>query len=297
VTLLDQFNAITLEEIERLVEQGKEENLHLEFKTVEKPDLSRPEDRQKLAICMSGFANSDGGIVIWGVKTDRKDGADRAVAPAPMIKPLRVFFTRLHEITGDATSPISEGVCHRILEAGEDIGFVKTLVPQSDRVYRAEFGLKKYFKRSGSSFREMEHFDLEDIFGRRQRPALDLTAEPMEGLGDERERVAFMLENTGRAIAKYVGFLAWFENAEIANVSGGSIKDVTNMNDGRPTVSYEESIGVVHPVPIRKRVGWVAFKRSEKDKPVLVQVTWYCENMLPREATFELSAAQAAIKF
>jgi hypothetical protein len=38
----------------------------------------------------------------------------------------------------------------------------------------AKFGQDRYYKRSGDTFRRMEHFDLEDMFGRRPRPKLEL---------------------------------------------------------------------------------------------------------------------------
>jgi hypothetical protein len=131
----------------------------------------------------------------------------------------------------------------------------------------------------------MEHFDLEDMFGRRQKPDLSLMAHQMNPLG-EKDRTTFVLQNSGRALAKHVGFLATFENAEISDTSR-QMQNLTNLNNGKATVSYAEDHGVVHPVSFGMNAGWVSFARLEKDKPVVIHVTWYCENMTSREATFE----------
>ena len=37
----------------------------------------------------------------------------------------------------------------------------------------AKAGEDRYYKRSGASFYRMEHFDLEDMFGRRLKPKLN----------------------------------------------------------------------------------------------------------------------------
>jgi predicted HTH transcriptional regulator len=58
--LREQFEQLTAGEINRLIREGKEENVQLEFKTVN-ADLDR-DDRRVFAKCVSGFANSSGGI-------------------------------------------------------------------------------------------------------------------------------------------------------------------------------------------------------------------------------------------
>src|SRR5689334_6385899 len=98
MTLEERFARLSAEDIERFIADGQEENLHLEFKTVGSADLKRTEDKQNLAKCMSGFANSNGGIIIWGVQANKDtDGVDRATA-RQHIKPLRLFLSRLNEL-------------------------------------------------------------------------------------------------------------------------------------------------------------------------------------------------------
>jgi hypothetical protein len=288
MTLLDEFNGLDAADIVQFINEERQEDLHHEFKTVNNASMNT-DDRKNLAKCISGFANSDGGLVIWGVEARKNaQGIDCATAPAE-ISPLKLFLTKLNEYTGQASSPIVDGVQHRPIEKSADRGYAVTLVPQSISVpHMAKLGEDRYYKRAGDSFYRTEHFDLEDMFGRRQKPDLNLIACPMESLGDERERVAFNFHNTGRGLAKHLGFLARFENALVANVSGPKMKDVTSLNGGRPMVSYADNHSVVHPTGLGMNVGWAAFRLSDMDKPIIVHVTWYCENMISREATFEL---------
>jgi hypothetical protein len=246
------------------------------------------DDRKNLAKCSSGFANSDGRIVIWGMEARKNaQGIDCASAPAEVAQ-LRLLLTKLNEYTGQSVSPIVDGVRHKILETAADRGYAATLIPQSIAGPHMAMPERRYYKRAGDGFYVMEHFDLEDMFGRRQRPDLHLATTPMFDLRDEREQVGFVFRNTGRALAKHVGFLARCENATIANVSGGTMQDATPVNGGRPTVVFADNHGVIHPIGLGTNVGWIAFKRLEKDRPIVVHVTWYCENMASRQATFQI---------
>lgn len=66
------------------------------------------------------------------------------------------------------------------------------------------------------------------------------------------------------------------------------MQDDTKLNNGHPFATYADNHNVIHPVDLEANLGWIAFKRLDKTKPVLVHVKWFCENMMPRTATFEL---------
>ena len=93
------------------------------------------------------------------------------------------------------------------LDESEDKGFAVTYVPESESSpHMAKAGEYRYYKRSGDSFYKMEHFDIEDMFGRRKKPRLKLFVYPKTGgsRGGKKE-VNFIigLKNIGRGIAKY----------------------------------------------------------------------------------------------
>ena len=72
-----RFFELSREELERYRDERQEENLHLDFKTLSGPGLSASDDRHNFAKALSGFANSDGGIVVWGVDARKNaDGID-----------------------------------------------------------------------------------------------------------------------------------------------------------------------------------------------------------------------------
>jgi hypothetical protein len=62
MNLSDAFDRLGSDEIHELIRLGQQEHLHLDFKTVNRADLSDKDDRRNLARSLSGFANSGGGI-------------------------------------------------------------------------------------------------------------------------------------------------------------------------------------------------------------------------------------------
>jgi predicted HTH transcriptional regulator len=77
--IIKYFDELNLNQIESYIKDGQEENLSLDFKTLTDSSLSKRDDRKNLAIALSGFANSEGGIIVWGVDArPNSDGVDVA---------------------------------------------------------------------------------------------------------------------------------------------------------------------------------------------------------------------------
>jgi hypothetical protein len=81
MALRDYFEGLSLTQIQEFVPDGREEDLHLEFKLISDSELKK-DDRRSFARAVSGFANSDGGLIVWRVDARKnKDGVDCAVVP------------------------------------------------------------------------------------------------------------------------------------------------------------------------------------------------------------------------
>jgi hypothetical protein len=197
------IEALTAERIRAFVEEQQEENLHLDFKLVNDARLSKPDDRKTLAKAVSGFANADGGIIVWGVHAkENKDDIDCASRLVP-ISPLSALIPKLNEHSGSAVNPIVDGVLHRAFPDVGDSGFAATLVPASDGgPHMAKNGEDRYFKRTGDRFAKTEHFEIQDMFGRRKRPQLHLRCTVLERSPNPSEKkIRVSIENRGRVSA------------------------------------------------------------------------------------------------
>jgi hypothetical protein len=210
--LREYFDQLTLQAIENFVTTRQEENLSLDFKTVSDSEFKKEGDKKHLAEAVSGFANSAGGIVVWGIGTEKTAGQDTAAKVAP-ISNVRQFVARLEEATPFVVTPPVTGVAHRYFERLDGSGFAATLVPESDvGPHMALLGHDRFFKRAGDRFYRMGQFDVADMFGRRQRPVLTLGYVLQFGASHWRDvtrhevHVLLSITNDGRAsaVAPYV---------------------------------------------------------------------------------------------
>lgn len=196
--------------IPELSPQPDFEALHLDFKLKATPGTVRleKEDKRNLAAALSGFGNSDGGVIVWGVDARRSDeGYDRVVGVRELADPVGVA-AEMTQYTSEATSFAVEGVLHEPLVGPDGSGFVVTLVPRSPlspHMARGP-GQLTYYQRVGASFRPMEHFQVADMFGRRPQPKVEASWSTPQwefrGIrGIARLRVLLTISNLGRGLA------------------------------------------------------------------------------------------------
>ena len=229
----------------------QEEDLYLEFKTVNTNDLSHADDRKNLAKALSGFANSSGGLQVWGIEAGKNANQIDCAIRTVEIPQVRLFVTRLNTLTGQAVSPVVDGVRHKTIILNGDAGFAVTLVPESDSgPHMAKCREDRYYKRSGDSFYKMEHYDLEDMFGRRRKPRLEFTTR-QERRGANTE-IIVGIRNVGRATAR-TPYLAFNVTAPFGpsryGLDGNGNTGLPKLHDGDPLRYRYGSIEglVIHP--------------------------------------------------
>ncbi len=170
--------------IDEWVDDGCREDLHLDFKRKTNPYVPtlHEDDRRNYSRALAGFANSDSGLVIWGVGAPGVGTSERSKHP---IRHVRAFAEHLDSFISRLVSPPVTGASNHVIfeDEGRDLGYVASYIPRSDRApHRSEAeGLKQYYKRYGESFKIAEHYELEYMFGRRLAPDLGVfwDAEPL----------------------------------------------------------------------------------------------------------------------
>lgn len=278
-TLTELFEQLDWNMVEEFVKQRQEEHLHLDFKTVNNLEMSSKDDKRNFAKAVSGFGNSDGGIIVWGIDARKNpDGVDCATAIVELNNP-PLMMSRLNALTGDATTPIVDGVRHKaIINPASGCGVVATLVPENDGgPFMAKLTENRYYKRSGDGFYFMEHFDLADMFGRRQKPRLAFLMEPVR-VENGGEEYSISVENHGRAVARHAGFLIWMQDIELKNVNGNHLTNLSKVNRGNPVVGWSYDTGVIHPNGVRTNVGSITIARKASDANFVVEGRLYCES-------------------
>jgi hypothetical protein len=163
------------EESDQLI-QDRHEELFLDFKRSADSGAGRrfhDDDRQNLAKAISGFGNSEGGIIIWGVDCRDQGGSGDLPGKKLSIHNPQRFVSWLEGAVSGCTIPPHPGVSHHAIESKSDSGFVITHVPKSALApHQCIQGRQNYFMRAGSNFEPVPHGVLAGLFGRPPQASL-----------------------------------------------------------------------------------------------------------------------------
>lgn len=207
---IELFNRIKLEGpsgIQAFIADRQMEELFLDFKRSSNDGTAAQlsaNDRKNLSKAISGFGNSEGGIIVWGVDcSPGADGADVAHTPVMIENPVR-FASLLQRATSGCTLPPHTTVEHTPIQADADRGFVVTLIPKSDSAPHRSVATQHYYIRAGSDFMPTPHDVLAGMFGRRPQahvfPHFAL-AVPAAIQGGIKISFGFMVHNKGPGVA------------------------------------------------------------------------------------------------
>jgi hypothetical protein len=183
-------------EIESLVRNQIPESIHLDYKA--SPALA-PKNGTEIAKDVSALANSDGGILVYGVEEDKVSHLPVRIDDGINPKWNREW---LEQIITSNISPRVDGIeIHQFaLPNGNSV--ICASVPKSFRGPH-QASDNKYYKRFNFSSFPMEHYEVEDALARRHAIPplilLDLGA-PGGGLFE------FAIQNIGQTPALDVGF-------------------------------------------------------------------------------------------
>ena len=244
---------------------------------------------------MSGFANSGGGVLLWGIK----EGPPLRFSP---IEQIQSFLKHLVELSPHATEPSVLGIQGDWIPSKDnpESGYAALLIPESSlpphRVILKIQGVQHhYYFRTGSDFLIASHTQLEDMFGRRPKPNLvaqvrgsnfPYHTSPQSSL-DAGWVVAFNVVNRGRGTAKQVymefPFLSGMAQNPLSEGEWQSRDDFRDAQTGRASFMFElKPTCVIHPgMSIRFNALWLralAFSHGELMK---LPCKIYCEGCAP----------------
>lgn len=193
---------------DQIVADREEETLHLEFKTLSHDGgkLTR-DDRRLIAEAVTGLANAEGGILVIGIKTQKADGIDVAIAKQS-IKQLQRTTNLIRAALPEMLSPQHTGInVFPVEELGrQDEGFIVIDVPESlDRPHYSNTH-HQYFRRGSDRTRVMEHGEVRDLMFAMREGQLNcvLRFRPLLNTGDLKYAftLTLTLENVGRVPVK-----------------------------------------------------------------------------------------------
>lgn len=163
-----------LKKIKSFIENKIEENLNLDYKA--SGSLQRNDKKtNEISKDVSAFANSDGGIIIYGIKEDQKNRhLPDSIDP---INRKEISKEWLEQIIQSKIRPRIDGIIIHSISIEEQTDNVVYVVeiPKSNTAHQAND--KKYYKRFNFNSEPMYDYEIRDILNRIKSPVIDLELE------------------------------------------------------------------------------------------------------------------------
>ncbi|MBS1787471.1 MAG: ATP-binding protein [Acidobacteria bacterium] len=151
----------TIVEIEKLITNKVQENIHLDYKASPAIDHSK---RDEIAKDVSAFANSDGGLLIYGVTEDSNKFPEKIDEGIDHNKYGREW---LEQIISSKINPRLDGVRLAPIPVSNEKSIYAVSIPKSFRgPHQAPD--KKYYKRFNFQSVPMEHYEINDARSRQR---------------------------------------------------------------------------------------------------------------------------------
>ncbi len=184
-----------LEYLNALIENKVEENLNLDYKAAKALDKQNNKTTE-ISKDVSALANSDGGVLIYGIKESQIDKH----LPEKIDPIIRKDFTKewLEQIIQDKIRPrLSDFKIHPIEINSKQVVYIVE-VEKSTTAHQA-FD-KKYYKRYNFQSTAMYDYEIRDILNRAKNPEIELDFK-----FDDRHRTLIVdAVNVGNILAKFL---------------------------------------------------------------------------------------------
>ncbi|MDD5044185.1 MAG: ATP-binding protein [Candidatus Omnitrophica bacterium] len=296
-----EIQDVTFEDIENLIKIKKEEDRMLEYKASD--ILEKPE---QLSRYISAFLNSEGGIIVLGLREDdpkKKEKLEAKIYPQ-RIELVDEKFTkeRINQLifSNIQYSAIPAVNIYPIRKAGEKGAiFLIEALQGINPPYQAADG--KYYRRLNATVYSMPHYEIADFFGRRSKPLLGINIEFLEvnfdtSLNAYVFTIRLCLSNVGKAGARDTYATFSFHNLEIMQQMYGLLQNIDNLRDGIPSLQFTQTQSVIHPVPGRlTRLVDLKLKVKLRHEPIRIKYDLVCEGMDYFQDEFSLPVANLGV--
>ncbi len=302
LTLFNSLSSILA--IQKLIDDGESENQYIECKSPAAPQLSR-DLKFQLSQAVSGFANSGGGVIIWGVGTTRHkhSGLDvlTQIEPTGSVKK---FVQEIDSEIPRLVRPLTiELYQSRILreKPNDTRGIIITYIsPTNGDPIQANDG--KFYLRIRDEFKEMPYETIKRMFSGTTSPNLyprfDSRLVKLEQDGSW--KIPIILENRSSVAARDTEVSVDIKNfSNCESVNSGEFRDSSNINPGRKIFIADLNKPVHRGMNIiagHLTVKMKTLKRARRVLSLLIAI--YATNMRARqrEVTVELAKKGFSVK-
>lgn len=293
---LDLFSQLkTYRDLHELVLNAEAENQYLECKAPSEPRLSR-DQRKQLAEAISGFANTAGGIIIYGISTTKHQhtGLDILSEIEPIGKVVQLE-QQIHRACPQVTNPPVLNLKTRIIKESRSHtrGVLVVHIPASEGDPVQSALDQVFYFRTGDDFKAAPYDLIKRLFAATDTPDLYafLDSELVGLKEDGKWKIPIVLSNRSSAIAEHVQVIIEILNPEACeHIEASGFTDESNVNPGK-CIFIAEPTGVLHK-GLNRVVGHLHVKMQIRKRPrrrIDIAISVYAHKMRAKEMKFALS--------
>ena len=299
---LGLYNALNrYSDLEDLIAEGEAESLDLECKSPGSPQLGK-DQKNALAKAISGFSNTAGGVILWGISTTRH--AHSGLDVLTQIEPIgqcRSLAGQLASVVPRLTTPPILNVTSKTIKRrpNDTKGIVATHIPKhlGDPVQSNEDNL--FYFRSGDEFTVAPYEMIQRLFLATISPDLHpvFASALVKLAADGFWEVPIVVENRSSAVGQHVMVSIEVLNpSSCEKISATSFTDESDVNIGK-TVFHRALQSVIHrglnTIAGTLRVKMKVRKRAKRLLRLKIEI--YADKMRAREVAASVHLAKKQI--
>jgi len=291
---LDSFS-----KLQELIDNGEAEGLHLECKAPSAPQLTR-ELKAKLAEAMSGFSNTNGGVIIWGISTTRH--AHSRLDVLTQIEPVghcRKLAQQIDNAIPQLTYPVVQVPPSTVVypSKGDSKGIVITYIPPTLGDPIQSVLDRKFYFRNGDEFAELPYEILKRLFtgtiGPDLTPVFDSQLVKLEN-NNQTWKIPIILVNNSSAASEHTQVVVSILNRHAcATIVPVTFSDAAAVNPGKCIYIAEITKPIYRGLHFVVGEFIVQMKKERRSKRLLkLAITVYSSKMRAREWKMDIQLAK-----
>ena len=296
-TIFESINSWN--DLEKLIDEGESESLYIECKSPENPKLGSGL-RNKLGKAISGFSNTSGGLIIWGVSTVKKSHSGLDVLT--QIEPIGRINSFSKEILNKAptlTTPSVFDIQNKVIKKrkSDTSGVVITYIPQNENDPTMHTKDNTFWYRSGDDFQIAPYEMVKRLFAATVSPDLiiDIPTELVEVDKGGFISIPIVLKNRSAAVAQNVKVNITIENGDnIDKIKTRHLSDISNINPGKKI--YSTNITDVIHKAFNLLGGTLFIKMKSRKRNLHISIKVFANHMRAKNITMKIKISKDSLE-